>query len=97
MRRTPIILTPLPISCEQPPSLEVSSRLRPTTPAYAVITMEPAEQHAAPLCARKPQNIQDPTEVGRITHRPFQCDEETLQLSEDIALIVMDIGDIDIG
>src|SRR5580704_6411230 len=88
---------PLAQSGRQPPALEVGDGLRPAVPAYGAIAVKAAEQDAPALRTRLAQGRQHPTEIGRITHRSFQRDEEALELGEIVATVVFDIGDVDIA
>src|SRR5689334_24196491 len=74
---------------------EMAYRLGPTVPADGVVAKKSAKQYPAALRVCSPQDSQRPTQIGRIAHRAVQHDEETLELSEVVALIISDIGNVD--
>ena len=71
-------------------------RLRPAAPADGRVAGEAAEQHPPTLRPRLPQQRQDPTEIGRIAHRPFERAEKPLKLGEIVGRVAAHIGDVDV-
>src|SRR5262245_5072481 len=72
----------------------MADRLRPTVPAYCVISIKAAQKHSEPLRAGPLKNGHAPTEVGRVADRAAQRNKEPFKLRKVTALIVAHIFDI---
>src|SRR5262245_49513690 len=72
----------------------MADRLRPTVPAYCVISIEAAQKHSEPLRAGPLKNGHIPTEVGRVADRAAQRNKEPFKLCKVTALVVAHIFDI---
>jgi Kdo2-lipid IVA lauroyltransferase/acyltransferase len=75
----------------------MAAGLRPAVPAYGVVTEKPAKQHPPIVSPRQPQYGEHPTEVGGVAHRIFESQRDSVQLSEIVVLVVVDIRHIDVA
>src|SRR5262245_64204250 len=75
----------------------MADRLRPTVPAYCVISIKTAQKHSEPLRAGALKNGHTPTEVGRVADRAAQRKKEPFKLCKVAALIAVHIFDVHVA